>query len=485
MQSLKWLDPLVDQCGFGGCQILLLIQTGAVAFASAAIFVILGSTVDHLPLHHWGVTAAAARLLQSAIFIGITVGTIVGGVFADRHGRRTCVVLAYTIFIASAILLITSQGYYVMVAACLLFGAVGGFSLPAINALLVESSPSGNRGDLICFSSIPWFVGELYGAGCVWFLSQSGIALPGTPATGFHWRACMLMGVLPSLPIVLHAYFTLQESPRFLASQRRFRETEQCLALMAAKNGVASPVIPKQDSEAQQDESMESVAEKTSSALRNLQLLMRWPFNASTAGLMVVCMVCNFAYYGLIFALPQILQQEDDTSDLLGGPAVQVFIVTLFKIPGIVLAFLVLNTQSIGHKASLMTLLSLTAMSAWAYPELHNVGLPAGALGAACCLKMATSAAFIVVYVFVLEVYPTQIRSTGMAICTMMGRIGSIMSPIVHSLAVAQSGHDAYFRVVALCAFLCGACALLIPHDTKGMPLTDGDESEGTCLLKK
>merc|ERR1719478_1551317 len=99
LRSLNWLDHVVDHCGFGRYQLLLLVQTGATGFASAAIFVILGSMVGHLPLEKWGVSRAEATLLQSAIFVGVTFGTLVGGVFADRHGRRPAMLLSYMLLL--------------------------------------------------------------------------------------------------------------------------------------------------------------------------------------------------------------------------------------------------------------------------------------------------------------------------------------------------------------------------------------------------
>lgn len=458
----------------------LLVQTGATGFSSAAIFVILGSMVNHLPLHEWGVSRAEATLLQSAIFIGITAGTLLGGVFADRHGRRTAVMLSYMLLVLAAAFLVLAQNYYMMVFACLQFGVVGGFALPAQNSHLVESSPSGHRGELICLSSVLWFAGELYGAGCVWFLGETQLPLPGGQGNGFHWRTCFFLGFVPAIPVVIHAFFTLQESPRFLASKGRTKELEECLAIMAKRNSMPTPVIPAQDGEGQAYSSQEA---PTLSVSQTMKLLTRWPVGISTSGLMVLCIVCNFAYYGLIFALPQILHDQKGTVGLLGGASVQVFVVTLFKIPGIIVAGFLLRCPQVGHKSCLAVLLGITALSAWSYPELVGVGASLGAFGAACVLKVATSATFIILYVFVLEVYPTQIRSTGMAICTMVGRIGSIMSPIVHSYCVSMGGHAAYFLTIAFFAFFAAFSALLMPHDTKGLPLGEGSEDTETSRL--
>lgn len=477
---------MVDRCGFGRFQMKLLIQTGATGFASAAIFVILGSMVNHLPLEKWGATRAEATLLQSAIFIGVTIGTLAGGVFADRYGRRPAVLLSYMLLIVAAGILVSVQGYHMMVFACLLFGAVGGFSLPAMNALLVENSPAGHRGELVCLNALTWFCGELYGAGCVWVLAETGSMLPGAPQHRYHWRACFFLGFLPAVPVVIYALCSLMESPRWLAAQGRFRETEQCLNWMAYSNGVERPISPwAQDREVQADAILDDspVESSLQQTMRNLQLLTRYPINVCTAGLMVLCVVCNFAYYGLIFALPQILHDQKTAVGVLHDPSVQVFIVTLFKVPGILLTFFLLREPSIGHKTCLAGLLGISAVSAYAYPQLVSIGAMTGGFSAACCLKMATSATFIILYVYVLEVYPTPIRSTGMALCTMLGRLGSILSPVVHTYAVQYSGHSAYFMAIALCAFAAAVAALLMPIETKGMPLGEGEDSETSRLL--
>lgn len=477
--SLKWIDPLVDRCGFGRYQLLLLIQTGATSFASASIFVILGSMVSHLPLRTWGVSGVEAGLLQSAIFVGVTLGTLIGGIFADRHGRRSAIMISYAFLLVAGSMFVIAHGYGVMVAACLLFGAVTGFALPAMNSLLVESSPSGRRGELICLSSLLWFAGELYGAGCVWFVG----AIPEAVPTLYNWRACFLLGFLPAAPVIFYAWLSLQESPRFLANQGRLNEVDSCLTIMAAMNRIPDPQTT-QDVEIPLGTPQGAEKEPPSSSLeKSLLLMTRWPINVSTAGLMLVCLVINFAYFGLIFALPQILRDQMGALHMVGGASVQVFVVTLFKVPGICVSYCLLRMPHVGHKTSLASLLFATSCTAWAFPEMMDIGFISGAFVSACGLKLAISAAFIITYVFVLEVYPTQVRSTGMAFCTMVGRLGSIMSPLVHSYAAEHSGHNAYFFIIALCTLLAGVAAMFIPIDTKGRPLGEGEEETETSRL--
>jgi len=479
MFSTSWLDPLVEACGLGSYQLQILVQAGGGYFASAACFVILGSVTDHLPSRRWEMTDVHTGLLQSMIFVGVTGGTLIGGVLSDRKGRRISVILSYFLFLVAGSLLVCAQGYYTMVAGCLLFGCAGGVGLPAFNTLLIETSPAGSRGDLICLASFIWFVGELYGAACVWFFKDADIPLPGAPLHRLHWRGCLVAGLMPVLPVLVYAFVRLNESPRFLASQGRVQEAERVLAAMARANSVQ---LPRSVLQSQEDGGVEASAPAPPSFREGLIALSRWPVSGSTAGLMVLCMVTNFAYYGLIFSLPQVL--NDQPPSIFGGASAQLFLVTLFKLPGILLAFCLVRAQSIGHKVSMAALFGGCAASALAYPWFLSMGTVMMALGAACMLKLAISAVFIVLYVFVLEVYPTQIRSTGMAICTMAGRLGAILSPPVYVLATAHAGISGYFASIALCALVAGGTSLVLPQDTKGKSLGESETaSESSSLL--
>merc|ERR1719253_1063702 len=102
---------------------------------------------------------------------------------------------------------------------------------------------------------------------------------------------------------------TLQESARFLASRGRLQEAERCLLVVAAANnvplqeGFLTGASAEEGGEVNELSREPHAEEAQMPLLKSLQLLRRWPVGASTLGLMILCMVCNFAYYGLIFAL--------------------------------------------------------------------------------------------------------------------------------------------------------------------------------------
>jgi OCT family organic cation transporter-like MFS transporter 4/5 len=45
--------------------------------------------------------------------------------------------------------------------------------------------------------------------------------------------------------------------------------------------------------------------------------------------------------------------------------------------------------------------------------------------------KFGVTCAFAIIYVFAAELFPTVLRTTGMGMCSVMARVGSILAPIV------------------------------------------------------
>ena len=55
--------------------------------------------------------------------------------------------------------------------------------------------------------------------------------------------------------------------------------------------------------------------------------------------------------------------------------------------------------------------------------------------------KFGATASFAVVYLYTAELYPTQIRSTGVGMCSMMARIGGFAAPQVCILSPPKIIH--------------------------------------------
>lgn len=89
--------------------------------------------------------------------------------------------------------------------------------------------------------------------------------------------------------------------------------------------------------------------------------------------------------------------------------------------------------------------------------------------------KMGVTGSFAMVYIYTAELLPTSVRNTGVGLCSMMGRIGSILSPYIGSLHMVIGGplgSALPLVVFGSVALLAGVLATHLP-ETRGHKLPD------------
>ncbi|XP_072147692.1 organic cation/carnitine transporter 7 isoform X3 [Setaria viridis] len=80
-------DDALTRVGFGRFQALLLAYSG-VGWVAEAFEIMLLSFVGPAVEAEWGVSGAEQGLISSVVFAGMLIGSIAGGLIADRCGRR-------------------------------------------------------------------------------------------------------------------------------------------------------------------------------------------------------------------------------------------------------------------------------------------------------------------------------------------------------------------------------------------------------------
>merc|ERR1719443_449025 len=95
--------------------------------------------------------------------------------------------------------------------------------------------------------------------------------------------------------------------------------------------------------------------------------------------------------------------------------------------------------------------------------RLENAGLLA-----VFCVKLFIASVFIVVYLYLLECYPTKFRATGLAFCMVIGRLGAFACPFLYDgFDVFGWHHMWFFIVMAVLVVLAAIISLLLPYETK------------------
>merc|ERR1719316_1505463 len=107
---------------------------------------------------------------------------------------------------------------------------------------------------------------------------------------------------------------------------------------------------------------------------------------------------------------------------------------------------------------------------------LHTGRMGHGGLIAVLFVKLFIASVFIVVYLYLLECYPTKFRATGLAFCMVIGRMGAFACPFLYDGLVIFGIHHMYFFIImGVLVTVAGIVSLLLPYETKDAQLMDDD----------
>lgn len=205
----------------------LLVGSG-VGWALDAMDVGLISFVMTALIAQWGLTPTEASWLGSIGFAGMAIGASVGGLLADRIGRKN--VFALTLFIyglatgASAL----AGSLAVLMTLRFVVGIGLGAELPVASTLVSEFAPRRIRGRVVVilegFWAVGWFAAALIG----YFVIAP---------TDSGWRWGLVIGAVPAA-YALVVRWTLPESVRFLESRGKHGQAEQVVREFEQAAGV-------------------------------------------------------------------------------------------------------------------------------------------------------------------------------------------------------------------------------------------------------
>jgi MFS transporter, putative metabolite:H+ symporter len=240
------------------------------------------------------------------------------------------------------------------------------------------------------------------------------------------------------------------ESARYLVSVGRPEEARRILDQVAADNGVALP-------DAQIDVPR---GERRSVTLGSL---LARGLRRITLTLWATWLLIAFAYYGIFVWLPQVLSDEYG----ILNSQLYVFFIAVVQLPGYFSAAWLLERW--GRLPVLRTYLAISGAATFLWAVADGT---ATVLVAAGLMSFFSLGAWAALYAYTPEVYPTQVRTSGMGAASGMARIGGVVAPLVGgalfpvSLVLALS--------VFAVAFLLAAVAVAsMRRETRGQPLSD------------
>lgn len=420
--DLKQDSPSLDDAPFGPLHRKILVGSG-LGWALDAMDVGLISFIIAALAKEWHLSSGQAGLIASVGFAGMALGASLGGLLADRLGRRQVFALTLLVFgvATGASALVTSVGALLVLRFVVGLGL--GSELPVASTYVMECSPSRIRGRVIVFLEAFWALG--------WTAS----AVIGTFVVPHQWRWGFVVGAIPAV-YALVVRWGLPESPRWLLGRGRVEEAQAVARRLGGRI------------EVQQD-------------TRPVRHVWEKEFRVRTVSLWTVWLCVNFAYYGAFIWIPSILVAA-------GFGMVKSFgftlVMTLAQLPGYAVAGWLIERW--GRRWTLSVFLVGSAVSAIAFGTMHSA---VGIVAAGMLLSFFNLGAWGALYAVTPEVYPTSVRATGAGWAAGFGRLASIAAPLCVPLLLPH-GVALTFAVFSGC-FLVAAAAVWGVVERKGQPL--------------
>jgi AAHS family 4-hydroxybenzoate transporter-like MFS transporter len=416
----------IDAQPVGAFQVKLLLTCAAVLFLDGFDTTAIGYVAPALA-KEWNLARGALGPVFSAGLFGLMIGALLLGPLADRIGRKKIIILSTLAFGVGTLITAFVNDVNTLFAVRLLTGLGLGGAMPNTIALTSEFSPHRRRATMV----MVMFVGFSIGAALGGLLAAALIPQ-------FGWRSVFVVG--GAAPLLLAPVLTLRlpESVRFLAlGGHAHQRVAQLLALVDPKAAFAKGA--------------RFVVNEPALAGLPVRHLFQGGRTAATLLLWIVFFMSLLDIYFLSNWLPTVL------NDLGASITEAAAIGSMLQVGGVV------GTFALG---SIIDRFSFRALALVYFIAVFAVG----AIG-----QLGHSAVFVTIAIFVAGFcivggqiaanalaagfYPTSVRATGVGWALGIGRIGSIVGPLVGGVLLSLKWSAGEVFVAAAGAALCAALA--------------------------
>jgi putative MFS transporter len=400
----------------------------------------------------FGLSTAQAGLLASSSFFGMVVGASLSGMLADRFGRKPVFQWSIVLWGIASYLCSTAQNVETLTLFRILLGIGMGMEFPIAQSMLSELIPAKRRGRYIALMDGFWPLGFVAAGVLSYFL---------LPVIG--WRDIFLVLAVPAV-FVLAIRFFIPESPRWL---------EQ-----AGHHEVADKVLLRIEDRV-----------RTSLGRSELPEPIRLPRVASTPGhffsalrqiwsplyrqrTMMIWSVWFFALLGF-YGLTSWLQQSGFA---VTQSVYYTVLISLGGIPGFLMAAWLVERW--GRKPVCVVTLLGGGVMAFLYGQSAVFGGNVSLLIASGLLmQFFLFGMWAVLYTYTPELYPTSARATGSGFASAIGRVGSLLGPMVTGLVFPMTGQGGVFALGAMCFAIAAGVVWVFGMETRGKTLEELTEA--------
>ncbi|GAA4311374.1 MFS transporter [Streptomyces venetus] len=388
-------------------------------------------------------------LLASSALIGVFIGALVFGAVTDRIGRRLMYLLNLVVFVAASIPQFFVQEAWQLFVLRLVIGIAVGADYPIASALTAELVPRKLRGIALPGLVLSWWIG--YGVS-YW----AGLALLNLGDDGWRWM--LVSGALPATVFLLMRT-GVPESPRWLASRGRVDEATAIVRRYVGPDVAVDDLVAES-----------RAPRRGGTGLSNIGEVFRRGYGRQ----IVFCSMFFLCQVATGFAIrtfqPQILESMG-----VGNATTSAAVMMVIPILGVSAGLLLVDR--IGRRPLLIgSFVGIFAsLFCLAVIPMH-LALPVILLF--LLFHFAEAAGSALQFLYPSELFPTDLRATGVGFASAMSRFGSAGGTFCLPLLIAGVGGSGTLLIGAGVTLVGLVVSLALAPETKGQALTTEQRSE-------
>jgi AAHS family 4-hydroxybenzoate transporter-like MFS transporter len=435
MQAID-VGYLIDEGRWTTYQKLLILATALTIILDGVDNQLLGNAIPSL-MKEWSLGRGAFSTVLALSPLGMMFGGALGGMLGDRIGRRTALLSSVLSFAVLTLAVSTVNGLFFLGLFRFLAGFGLGGAMPNAAALSSEYVPRRQRPFAVTLTIV-----------CIPLGGTLAAVLSAHVLPSYGWRMLFVVGGVIPIMLGLLLLKCLPESPRYLASR-----TDRWPELIALLRKLGHSVSPDATF-------IESRSAHVSSSRPSMRDLFVPEFRRDTLGLFGSFFFCLLANYVGILLLVATLTgagftQAAASNDLgwwnIGG------------VGGAIVGALLI--QRFGSRMTMLGLSGLATASAFSVAATALDPQSTVLIVMFVLLGGTLNAVQTTMYALAANVYPTEIRSTGIGTAVAVGRIGNVLASYTGNFALDIGGPGAYFSSFGIAMmFVFGSLAVIRRH---------------------
>ncbi|MFI6947993.1 MFS transporter [Streptomyces sp. NPDC050422] len=370
--------------------------------------VVLGAIIPTLlKTHHLGMTAGDATTIATLSLVGVAIGAVSVGPLADRLGRRRLLIGSVVLFSVFTLVVPLADSVGMFAALRLIAGLGLGACMPVSLTIMSEHMPADRRARASTLTMTGYHTGAVI---------TSLLALQVTD----NWQVLFYVLGIAGLGVAVIQWFRLPESEAFVRAKE--------------KTGQRVPFTE----------------------------LLKPAYLRAGIGIWVASFMGLLLVYGLNTWLPKLM---NDAGYPVPAAVTQLLVLNVGGVAGLIVGGLVADRRGIkgttlGWFGAAVLMLACLSVKMDSDLLLNVVIFFTGVF---------VFSAQVLVYAYVTNFYPADIRSTALGSASGIGRIGSIVGPSITGALVASGiGHPWGFYFFAAVAVLGFLAVLTLPRTARG-----------------